>query len=67
MCRFVVYKGRELLMADLLTRPKHSLIKQSYDARERREPLNGDGFGVGWYAPELDPTPCIFTSVTPAR
>jgi len=53
-------------MADLLTRPKHSLIKQSYDARERREPLNGDGFGVGWYAPEIDPTPCVFTSVTPA-
>ena len=66
MCRFVIYKGRELLMADLLTRPKHSLIKQSYDARERREPLNGDGFGVGWYAPEIDPTPCVFTSVTPA-
>jgi predicted glutamine amidotransferase len=35
-------------------------------ARERREPLNGDGFGVGWYAPDIDPTPCVFTGVTPA-
>lgn len=41
-------------------------IKQSYKARERSEPLNGDGFGVGWYAPQVDPTPCLFTSITPA-
>lgn len=66
MCRFVVYKGRRLLMADLLTRPNHSLIKQSYQAVERTEPLNGDGFGVGWYAPEIDPIPCVWTSTTPA-
>jgi len=66
MCRFLVYKGREILMAELLTRPNHSLIKQSYDAQERSEPLNGDGFGVGWYAPRIDPTPCLFTSITPA-
>jgi predicted glutamine amidotransferase len=39
---------------------------QSYKSKERKEPLNGDGFGVGWYAPENSPTPCIFTSITPA-
>lgn len=39
---------------------------QSYKSRERKEPLNGDGFGVGWYAPQSSPTPCIFTSITPA-
>jgi ergothioneine biosynthesis protein EgtC len=66
MCRFVVYKGNEMLMADLLTRSDRSLIRQSYDARERQEPLNGDGFGVGWYAPGTDPIPGVFTSVTPA-
>lgn len=58
--------GRPILLAELLTRPDISLIKQSYSARERVEPLNGDGFGVGWYAPELDPVPCLFTCVTPA-
>ncbi|MGD9000652.1 MAG: class II glutamine amidotransferase [Granulosicoccaceae bacterium] len=53
-------------MADLLTRSDRSLIRQSYDARERLEPLNGDGFGVGWYAPGTDPIPAVFTSVSPA-
>lgn len=66
MCRFIVYRGDDLSMADLLTRSDHSLIMQSYRAREREEPLNGDGFGVGWYDYEIDPTPCVFTSVTPA-
>jgi predicted glutamine amidotransferase len=55
-----------MLLSDLLYRPSNSLINQSYNARERHEPLNGDGFGVGWYVPELDPTPCVQRSVTPA-
>lgn len=30
--------------------------------------LNGDGFGLGWFAQdgEEDRKPCVFTSVTPA-
>ncbi len=66
MCRFVVYTGAEIFMAELLTRPKNSLIKQSYKAQKRSEPLNGDGFGVGWYTPQVDSTPCLFNSITPA-
>ncbi|MFZ5914081.1 MAG: class II glutamine amidotransferase [Pseudomonadota bacterium] len=66
MCRFLVYKGREMFMSDLLTRSSRSLIQQSFKAREHAEPLNGDGFGVGWYAPEVDRIPCVFTSVQPA-
>lgn len=66
MCRFLIYKGREMLMGDLLTRSDRSLIKQSFKARERAEPLNGDGFGIGWYMPEIDPTPCVFTDIRPA-
>lgn len=66
MCRFVCYKGPSILLADVLYRPKHSLILQSFKATERPEPLNGDGFGVGWYAREITATPCIFTSLTPA-
>ena len=34
--------------------------------REREEPLNGDGFGVGWYATELAAEPAVFRSITPA-
>ena len=66
MCRFLCYMGPEVLLTDLLYRPKNSLILQSYKSRERKEPLNGDGFGVGWYAPQISPTPCVFTSLTPA-
>lgn len=66
MCRFITYSGAPLLLADLLYRPTNSLIMQSHHARERAEPLNGDGFGVGWYVPEIDPTPCVQKSVTPA-
>ena len=94
---------------------RRSIIKQSYDAKGRKQDpslpmhlgfgnLNGDGFGIGWYAPEaaagagggggsdgggaaaghhphhhhhghhgqagprrpVDPSPCLFKSVTPA-
>jgi glutamine amidotransferase len=66
VCRFVGYLGPELLLADLLYRPANSLIRQSFDSKERREPLNGDGFGVGWYTPEISSTPGLGVSVTPA-
>ncbi|CDS06948.1 hypothetical protein LRAMOSA09471 [Lichtheimia ramosa] len=73
MCRLLLYKGKQpILLAHLLTNPAHSIINQAFDSRLRldhRRPLNGDGFGVGWYDSEPDEgsaTPCIFTSVTPA-
>ncbi|KAJ7642008.1 N-terminal nucleophile aminohydrolase [Roridomyces roridus] len=74
MCRFVIYKGTSpVQLSHLLTRPAHSIINQAFDCRlrlDRRRPMNGDGFGVGWYDAvydeELGPQPTIFTSVTPA-
>lgn len=66
MCRFLAYLGPEVLLADLISRPENSLIRQSYKSRERSEPLNGDGFGVGWYSPEISATPGVFRSITPA-
>lgn len=65
MCRFTFYKGKPLQLSALLTEPEHSLIHQSFHARERDEPLNGDGFGVAWYAEGHD-EPALFRSVTPA-
>ncbi|HEX5048199.1 MAG TPA: class II glutamine amidotransferase, partial [Gammaproteobacteria bacterium] len=53
-------------LSSLLVDPAHSLIRQSTSSREREEPLNGDGFGVGWYARELAPEPAVFRSITPA-
>jgi len=57
--------GPELRLADLVTRPENSLINQSVRARERPEPLNGDGFGLAWYV-EGQPVPARFRSLTPA-
>lgn len=65
MCRFTFYQGEEIPVADLVTRPENSLIHQSTHARERPEPLNGDGFGLAWYVPD-DPAPARFRSLTPA-
>ena len=66
MCRFAAYSGPEILISSLVTDPKHSIIHQSYDARERVEPLNGDGYGIGWYAPQFNSAPAIFKEVSPA-
>ena len=66
MCRFLCYIGPEILLSDLLYSSKNSLILQSYKSKERKEPLNGDGFGVGWYTPQIGATPCVFRSLTPA-
>ncbi len=66
MCRFTLYLGPPITLSALLLEPTHSLIRQSTHAREREEPLNGDGFGVGWYQPTLTDEPSVFRSITPA-
>ncbi len=66
MCRFTLYLGPPVRLSTLLTEPEHSLIRQSYQAEERSEPLNGDGFGVGWYAPRIWHEPALFHQITPA-
>jgi len=65
MCRFVLYLGEPVALETLLAKPVNSLINQSWDA-ELRDPLNGDGFGVAWYAHEIGPQPAVFKSHTPA-
>jgi predicted glutamine amidotransferase len=67
MCRFVAYIGPPVLADDLLYKPKHSIITaQSMNAGEMSVAVNGDGFGIGWYAPELDNEPCVFRSIKPS-
>ncbi|MFN7098475.1 MAG: class II glutamine amidotransferase [Gammaproteobacteria bacterium] len=66
MCRFAAYVGKPIIVDELLFKPTNSLIKQSIRARETDEPLNGDGFGLGWYAHQIDYLPAIFTSMQPA-
>jgi glutamine amidotransferase len=61
MCRLMAYYGDTALLARTVVWPDRSIIRQSYDARERRlDPslpahlghgnLNADGFGIGWYS-----------------
>jgi glutamine amidotransferase len=63
-----IYSYQELLTSSypstvLTTEPTDSLHIQ-----DPRRPHNGDGFGVGYYTtnPTLGPSPCLFTSTTPA-
>ena len=65
MCRWAMYLGPEIPLSWLLTDPEHSIIHQSYRAELREEPLNGDGFGVAWYAASA-PEPAVFRSIQPA-
>jgi ergothioneine biosynthesis protein EgtC len=66
MCRLLAYLGSPIIIDKLLYQPKNSLVNQSINAKEIEEPLNGDGFGIGWYVPEVNYEPVTFVSVNPA-
>ncbi len=65
MCRLLAYLGTPIIIDKLLYQPKNSLITQSFDSKEREEPLNGDGFGIGYYVP-VHREPVNFVSINPA-
>lgn len=58
--------GSPIIIDKLLYQPKNSLINQSISAKELEEPLNGDGFGIGWYVADVDYEPVVLVSVYPA-
>jgi predicted glutamine amidotransferase len=64
VCRWLGYSGNPIRPDWLLYRAGHALIDQSLAAREMENPINGDGFGMGWYG--TAPLPGIYRSVTPA-
>ena len=66
MCRFAAYIGAPLLINDVISKPRDSLIKQSLDAKESDIKMNGDGFGIGWYNNSVSQIPAIFVSILPA-
>lgn len=65
MCRFIAYQGHPVLIADLLYRPRHSLVRQSMRAEHMSQSFNADGFGIGFYT-DGDRSPCIVRSPAPA-
>ncbi|MCX5316326.1 ergothioneine biosynthesis protein EgtC [Streptomyces sp. NBC_00154] len=57
MCRHIAYLGPPVALGELLTRPPHALVRQSWEPRRQKYgTVNADGFGVGWYA-DGDPIP----------
>lgn len=65
MCRFIAYQGHPVLIADLLYRPRHSLVRQSMRAELMSQPFNADGFGIGFYT-DGEASPCIVRTCAPA-
>lgn len=51
MCRHLGYLGPPIALAELLSTPPHSLLRQSWAPSDMRQggTINADGFGVGWY------------------
>jgi predicted glutamine amidotransferase len=66
MCRYIAYLGTPLRLEDLVYRPANSLVHQASDAMESPTRINADGFGVGWYNPEIHDEPAVFKDMTPA-
>ena len=73
MCRWIVFvsNGPPAKLSDILSKPRHSLVSQSYHAAYHpgfsscnNALLNADGFGCSWYAE--DGRLFLFKSVSPA-
>jgi predicted glutamine amidotransferase len=67
MCRWMAYRGAPLRASELILHPQHSIVAQSLDSPLGAEPVNGDGFGFGWYPADGDTAqPALFRSIEPA-
>lgn len=64
MCRWAAYIGEPIYLEDIITRPEHSLVAQSFEASECKTTTNGDGFGIAWYSDR--PEPGLYRDVYPA-
>ena len=64
MCRWIAYKGAPIFIEELVTKPAHSLVRQSMHAAEAKTGTNGDGFGVGWYGERQ--VPGVYRELRPA-
>ncbi|MBD2104541.1 ergothioneine biosynthesis protein EgtC [Leptolyngbya sp. FACHB-261] len=66
MCRLTAYLGPAVSLGKLLLEPEHSLLVQSYKPQEMANAVvNADGFGVGWYHPQRQIPPCVYTNIIP--
>ena len=63
MCRWLAYSGAPVGLDDLLFKPENSLVVQGKHSKLGASTVNGDGFGVGWYAE--GPRPGLFRGTDP--
>src|SRR3954447_21308673 len=63
----VAYLGEaKIPLSSLVLEPEHSLLIQSYAPKEMMSGVvNADGFGTGWYVPEVDEKPAVYRSNAP--
>lgn len=67
MCRWLAYRGAPIRTSEFILHPTHSIVAQSLDSPLGAEPVNGDGFGFGWYPEGTgERRPGVFHCVEPA-
>lgn len=64
MCRWAAYRGPEIHLEELVSRPGHALVRQAREARLGATGTNADGFGLAWYGAR--PEPGLYRDVLPA-
>jgi gamma-glutamyl hercynylcysteine S-oxide hydrolase len=65
MCRHLAWLGAPRPLAQFVTEPSHSLVRQSYAATELlRGSVCADGFGLGWY-PDDEAAPARYRRSEP--
>ena len=64
MCRWAAYVGQPVFIEDIVSRPGHSLVRQSHEAVECKSAINADGFGLAWYGERSEPG--LFRDILPA-
>ena len=53
MCRWMAYLGDPINVGLMMFREgSNTIVHQSIDASQGAEPVNGDGFGLGWFSPD---------------
>ena len=66
MCRHLAYLGEPVTLASVLVEPPHSLLVQSHAPRHQAlGRINADGFGAGWYAPDVRANPARYRKPDP--
>ena len=65
MCRILGYLGPQISLDQLVLKPEHAMLVQSYKPKELDAAvLNGDGFGLGWHS-EADSKAFVYRNVLP--